>query len=223
MNIYKKFINNQLIRVYRTCVFPLRKISLMVSKHVMFGIKGYADKSTVFDGDNYIGQNAFASRCHFGRGTYVADYSVLNCVETGKFCSIGSGVMTAIGKHPVRDNFALSPSLYSKEPANNLSLCDSQLFDDGAGKVILGNDVWIGNGVIILEGVTIGDGAAVGTGSVVTKSLEPYGIYVGNPAKLIGKRFDDETIQKLLDLKWWDKDDEWIKAHSQKFANKELD
>ena len=90
MKLWGKFLNNQAIRVYRNAVFPMVKLKLMISKRVMFGIKGYADMGTSFEGDNYVGQNAFASKCCFGRGTYVADFSVLNELKTGKFCSIGS-------------------------------------------------------------------------------------------------------------------------------------
>jgi tetrahydrodipicolinate N-succinyltransferase len=57
---------------------------------------------------------------------------------------------------------------------------------------------------MILSGVTIGDGAVIGAGSVVTRDVQPYAIVAGNPARLIGKRFDDETIRKLLEIRWWD-------------------
>jgi len=72
------------------------------------------------------------------------------------------------------------------------------------GDTIIGNDVWIGNSVTIMPGVKIGDGAVIGTNAVVTKDVEPYSIVAGNPAKLIRKRFDDDTINFLLELKWWD-------------------
>ena len=74
------------------------------------------------------------------------------------------------------------------------------------GDTVIGNDVWIGNGATIMQGVKIGDGAIIGTNSLVTKDVEPYTIVGGNPAKEIRKRFDDETIQILLALKWWDWD-----------------
>ncbi|MDD3022122.1 MAG: acyltransferase [Alphaproteobacteria bacterium] len=54
--------------------------------------------------------------------------------------------------------------------------------------IVIGNDVWIGASVIILPGVSIGDGAVIGAGSVVTKDVQPFCIYVGNPAKLICTR-----------------------------------
>lgn len=72
------------------------------------------------------------------------------------------------------------------------------------GDTVVGNDIWFGQNVTVLPGVHIGDGAIIGANSVVTKDVPPYAIVGGNPAKLIRKRFDDETIEFLLDLKWWD-------------------
>jgi len=51
--------------------------------------------------------------------------------------------------------------------------------------IVIEDDVWIGTGVSILDGVKIAKGSVIGAGSVVTKSTEPYGIYVGNPARLV--------------------------------------
>lgn len=59
-------------------------------------------------------------------------------------------------------------------------------------KIIIHNDVWLGLGVIVLSGVTIGEGSIIAAGSVVTKNIEPYSIYAGNPAKFIRGRFDSE-------------------------------
>ena len=61
-----------------------------------------------------------------------------------------------------------------------------------------------------MSGITIGDGACIASNSVITKDVEPYSIMGGNPAKLIKKRFDDETISTLLELKWWDMDDYYV-------------
>ena len=70
------------------------------------------------------------------------------------------------------------------------------------GDVIISNDVWIGHGASILSGVQIGDGAVIGARAVITKDVEPYSIVAGNPARLIRKRFDDETIRKLQEIRW---------------------
>jgi len=69
---------------------------------------------------------------------------------------------------------------------------------------VIGNDVWIGARVVVLPGVHIADGCVVGAGSVVTSSLaEPYGIYAGNPARLLRHRFPPHVVKWLLGLQWW--------------------
>ena len=72
------------------------------------------------------------------------------------------------------------------------------------GNTTIGNDVWIGQNATILPGVNIGDGAVIGANSTVGCNIKPYCIAVGNPAKTIKKRFDDELIEIMLKLKWWD-------------------
>ncbi len=71
------------------------------------------------------------------------------------------------------------------------------------GDTVIGNDVWIGNGVTFMPGVKIGDGAIIASNSTITKDVAPYSIVGGNPASLIRKRFDDKTIEFLLEIKWW--------------------
>lgn len=82
-------------------------------------------------------------------------------------------------------------------------------------KLKIGNDVWIGYEAVILSGVTIGDGAIIGTRAVVTKDVPSYTIVGGVPAKPIRKRFDEETIQKFEEIRWWDWEEERIKKNIQ--------
>lgn len=71
------------------------------------------------------------------------------------------------------------------------------------GDTVIGNDVWIGQNVTILPGIHVGDGAIIGLNSTVAHDIEPYTIYAGNPARFIRKRFDDELIDLMLKLQWW--------------------
>lgn len=80
------------------------------------------------------------------------------------------------------------------------------------GDTVIGNDVWIGQNVTVMPGVHIGDGAIIGTNSTVASNIPPYCVAVGNPARIVRKRFDDETIDLLEQLKWWDKPIEEIDA-----------
>jgi acetyltransferase-like isoleucine patch superfamily enzyme len=81
------------------------------------------------------------------------------------------------------------------------------------GDVTIGNDVWLGSGATIMSGVTIGDGVAVAARSCVTRDVPPYAIVGGNPARLLRFRFDEETVEKLLALRWWEWTDERIAAN----------
>lgn len=78
------------------------------------------------------------------------------------------------------------------------------------GDTVIGNDVWIGRGATIMPGVKIGNGAVIGSMAVVAKDVPDYAIVAGNPARIIRYRFDQETIDFLNDLEWWDFSDEQI-------------
>lgn len=79
------------------------------------------------------------------------------------------------------------------------------------GNVVIGNDVWFGRGATIMSGVTIGDGAVIAARALVVKDVPPYGVVGGNPAKLIRYRFDPETVEKLLAIRWWDWPEERVR------------
>ncbi len=96
---------------------------------------------------------------------------------------------------------------------------DASMDVKSKGDTIIGNDVWIGNGATLMQGVKIGDGAIIGTNALVTKDVEPYAIVGGNPAKLIRKRFDDEKIEFLLQLSWWNWPVEKITDHLTSITN----
>lgn len=90
---------------------------------------------------------------------------------------------------------------------------------DNKGDIIIGNDVWIGYEAVILSGVTIGDGAIIGTRALVTKDVPPYTIVGGMPAKIIRKRFEEETINLLLEKKWWNWSREKIAKNIKNIQN----
>jgi len=123
----------------------------------------------------------------------------------GKFCSIAADVKIFLGANHRTDWCTTYPfpdldSKYHFWPgAEKITGHPSS-----KGDVIIGNDVWIGYGATILSGVSIGDGAVIGAMSVVSSDVDSYTIVAGNPAVVINKRFDENTIKKMLELKWWD-------------------
>ena len=137
-----------------------------------------------------------------GRSTYgkptVLRWGKEAALTIGSFCSIGSGVVIMLdGNHRV-DCVTTYPFDALLKGASYLSTPSIK-----KNRVEIGNDVWVGMNALILPGISIGDGAVIGAESVVTKDVEPYSIVAGNPAKLIRKRFDEETISALLQIKWW--------------------
>ncbi|MCM1184226.1 MAG: CatB-related O-acetyltransferase [Roseburia sp.] len=167
----------------------------------------------------------FLSESSLGYGSYISDYSKVYRTAIGKYTSIGQCVNTAIGNHPISSNISTSPSFFSMEPRNGLSLVKRQLFQEYLQKegehysIYIGNDVWIGNNVTILPGIRIGDGAIIGAGSVVTKDVEAYTVCVGNPARKLRYRFEPEEIKRLLEIKWWDRDESWIRENAEVFSD----
>lgn len=151
---------------------------------ISFGVKFYRSKIGKY---SYIGRNCFISDS-----------------EIGNFCSIASGCEIGGTSHPV-EWVSTSPVFHKwgNIMKKNFSYHDFKIFK----QTTIGNDVWIATNCLIKSGINISDGAVVGMGSVVTKDIGPYEIWAGNPAKLIRKRFDDETIKKLLKTQWWEKED----------------
>ena len=139
----------------------------------------------------------------YGRPTVLFDNQEANLI-IGKFCSIADGVTIFLGGNHRTDWITTYPfnvlSTYFPEGKGIIGHPATK------GDVTIGNDVWIGLNVTIMSGVSIGNGAIIAAGSVVSKNIGDYEIWGGNPSRLLKKRFKDETIKELLDLKWWDWD-----------------
>ena len=122
----------------------------------------------------------------------------------GKFCSIACGAkflfnsanhtLSSLSTYPF-------PLFFEEWGLEKRNVAESW---DNKGDIVLGNDVWIGYEAVIMAGGTIGDGAIIGARAVVTKDVPPYTVAGGIPAKPIKKRYPEETIAALSELKWWD-------------------
>ena len=128
----------------------------------------------------------------------------------GKYCSIACGAKFIFNSanHTLQSLSNYPFPLFWEE--YGLTKEDVTQAWDNKGDIVIGNDVWIGYEAIIMSGVHIGNGAIIGTRAVVTKDVEPYTIVGGVPAKPIKNRFNDETIEKLQAICWWDWDKEKI-------------
>lgn len=140
----------------------------------------------------------------------------------GKFCAIAKGVEFVMNGANHRMN---SASTYPfnimgggwEKSAPTLEQLPFK------GDTVIGNDVWIGQNVTVMPGVHIGDGAIIAANSVVAKDVPAYHIAGGNPCKVIRKRFDDETIDCLLQLRWWDWPAEKLFANLEKLCSPDLE
>ena len=205
--------------IYRNLCYPFVRMILELKTHSVMEGASYLNKGSVLEGRNYIGRGSRLSNVRVGYGSVVNRDCDLTNTVIGKYCSLGSRIVTELGSHPLDGkHVALHTAFYSTGAvhgytyaARNTYADEKYIDKDRRIQVVIGNDVWIGNDVSIVEGVTIGDGAAVAAGSVVTKDLEPYGIYGGVPAKKIRSRFPEDKVDILLKSKWWDRDEDEIR------------
>lgn len=129
----------------------------------------------------------------------------------GKFCSIASGVRFIMnGANHQLAGFSSYPFGVFGHGWDSGTPSKKEVQALSKGDTIIGNDVWIGHEAMIMPGVKIADGAIIGARSVVTQDVPPYSIVAGNPARMIKRRFDDETVYMLLQLKWWEWEPEII-------------
>jgi acetyltransferase-like isoleucine patch superfamily enzyme len=167
------------------------------------------------EGYNYLFGKGRLAKSSLGLFTYVQHGSNISYSTIGRFCSIGPNVIVAHGEHP-KDLLSTHPLFYEHSYIAEIpSLVSGASFNTHKA-VHIGSDVWIGANCYIKDGVAIGDGAIIGAGAVVTKNLPPYSVAVGVPARVIRQRFDDEIVQALLEIKWWNWKMEFV------FENKEL-
>lgn len=175
--------------------------------NTMYPIAGY-------DKEIYVKPSIKTPNIIVGDFTYIADSEFESHVThfyewngdkliIGKFCQIASGVEFVMNGANHQMNTVSTFPFYTLEGWNMEAptMSDMPL----KGDTIIGNDVWIGQNAVVLPGVKIGDGVIIGANAVVGSNVAPYTIVVGNPAKEIRKRFDDELIGLMLKFKWWDK------------------
>lgn len=123
----------------------------------------------------------------------------------GKFCSIAEKTIFVLGGEHRTDWCTTYPFNVLMDGFDNI-----KGHPKTKGDIVVENDVWIGISSLILSGVRIGNGSVIAASSVVTKDVEPYTIVGGNPARVIRKRFDEQTIKKLEEIQWWNWEYEYI-------------
>lgn len=158
-----------------------------------------------------------------GMGSYIGKRSRINA-NIGRFTSIGNDVSCNSGTHPYQEPFvSTSPCFYSLNSSRNQcgsTFATAQVFNelrlvnDKCNICInIGNDVWIGDRAFLTGGINIGDGAVILAGSVVTKNVPPFSIVGGVPARIVKYRYDQETIDFIIQSQWWKKEKAWYKKN----------
>lgn len=176
-----------------------------------------------------IGSRCEISHSEIGKYTYIGGNTKLPFAEIGAYCSIAPDVQVIVGNHP-SDFVSTSPATYStkgiwKNKFISQDVYESEyVYTDERKKFLLkiGNDVWIASRATLVCGkkaLEIGDGAIIRGGALVTKDVPPYAIVQGCPAKIVGYRFEKEEIDKLLKIKWWEKDEEWMRKYIGMFKD----
>lgn len=168
----------------------------------------------------FLGNNIVLIRTDIGSFSYTGNEVRISGAKIGKFCSISSKVTIGLGKHPTHF-VSTNPIFYSNNKSFDCFADDMYFVEDGE-PTIIGNDVWIGYNTIIMNDIQIGDGAIIAAGAVVTNNVPAYSIVGGIPAKIIKYRFEKDIIEKLIQLKWWDADPEYLKINYKLFHNIDL-
>jgi lipopolysaccharide transport system ATP-binding protein len=160
---------------------------------------------------------------YYDRNVNIISWSDKYEIHVGKYCSIGRDCNFFLHANHRPDWITTSSQLWGPVTPEIASMHMEMGHPACKGNITVGSDVWIGAKATIMSGIKIGDGAVIAANSHVAKDVEPYALVGGNPAKHIKYRFTKEQIDKLLNIKWWNWDDEKINKFVPLLCNDNID
>lgn len=194
----------------------MRKLKYIIAKGLKIVLNPPAMNHCRVDRTAKICARSELTNCCIGRYTYIGYQNFLVHVEVGNFCSIADRCSIGGAMHPIQF-VSTSPVFHKGNNVLNKNFATHEIAN--TPKTIIDHDVWIGQGAFLKAGIHISTGAIIGMGAVVTHDVGPYEIWGGNPARLIKKRFDENTIHELLDSRWWELPDEQLTKLARYFDN----
>jgi phosphonate metabolism protein (transferase hexapeptide repeat family) len=151
-----------------------------------------------------VGERVVMAECELGDYSYVERGAEAIYATVGKFCAIASNTRLNALNHPTwrvtQHKISYRPNEYFVGAKLDKGFREQRQ----SKRVIVGHDVWIGHGAVVMPGISIGHGAVVAAGAVVTKSVEPYAVVAGVPARRIKWRFSKSIRERIIALAWWD-------------------
>lgn len=164
-----------------------------------------------------LGDHCVLEETELGDYSYCFGYNDVIYSRIGKFASLATGVRINPVQHPAHTRAAAHHFTYRCAHygfgADDLSVVQWRR----ENRVQVGHDVWMGHNAVVMGGVTVGTGAVIAAGAVVTHDVAPYEIVGGVPARPIGWRYDQELIEALLRIAWWDWSHEELAARVRDF------
>lgn len=207
-----RFLNELVLELHRAKLrrnYPTCKIERRVRVDSSSLLSEY---NVLFDGARLIDST-------IGRHSYLQQGATAQACDIGRFCSIAMNSYLGLPQHNMY-TVSTHPSFTSGYTPLVKQFKVSQR-EHQYQRTVVGHDVWIGHGAMVMEGVIINSGAVVGAGAVVTSDVASYAVVAGVPARVIRYRFDEPVRSRLMESKWWEMSDDWIKTHANLFRNPE--
>lgn len=192
------------------------KLKYVVSKGLKIILNPPALNNCEIDKTAKVCARSELTKCRIGRYSYIGYQNFIVNADVGNFCSIADRCSVGGATHPV-DFISTSPVFHMGNNVLKKNFSEHEIAS--TPKTVIEHDVWIGQGAFLKAGIHIATGAVIGMGAVVTHDVAPYEIWAGNPARMIRKRFDDETIQELLNSRWWELSNEELTEYAGYFNN----